>query len=135
MSRVFLYDGCVIVSLHQGSHIFTGTGRGLQFVANALCCLLKRTSTQQPPDTWTSPYIDHILNMGHALYIQIGKLGRLLPSDIPQYICVHGVKYKISEKQSYIGSFTDVKEVSHANIEIVRRHIHTMHQLLEVCRG
>ena len=69
VSRVFLHDGCFICSLHQGFHIFTRPGRGLQCIANALCCLLK--GTQQPLDTWTTPDIDHILHTGHALYTQI----------------------------------------------------------------
>ena len=111
VSRVFLHDGCVIGSLHQGSHIFTGPGRGLQCVANTLCSLIN--STQQPPDTWTTSDIDNILHTEDVLYTQIGKLARLLPSDIPPYICVHSVNYKISEKQSYIGSFTQVKEEFH----------------------
>ena len=85
VSRVCLHDGCVIGSLHQGSHIF----RGLQCVANALCCLLK--STQQPPDTWTISDIDNILHTGHVFCTQIGKLARLLTSDILPYICVHSV--------------------------------------------
>ena len=51
--------------------------------------------------------------LNYVLYTQIGKLARLLPSDIPPYICVHSVNSKISEKQFYISSFTQVKEEFH----------------------
>ena len=45
------------------------------------------------------------------LYTQIGKIGKLLlPSDIPKYITVDGVNYKVHEKLSHIGSFTVVNE-------------------------
>ena len=40
------------------------------------------------------------------LYQYIGKVSRLLPSDIPGYISVEEMNYGLIEMQSYIGSFT-----------------------------
>ena len=85
VNRTFLHEGCVVGSVHQGSHIFNWLGRGLQCGPNALCSLLK--STQKLPNTWTTSDIDEVLHRGNMLYTQIGKLGKLLlPSDIPKYI-------------------------------------------------
>ena len=45
------------------------------------------------------------------LYRQTGKIGKLLlPSDMPKYITVGGVKYKVHERQPHTGSFTVVNE-------------------------
>ena len=89
VNRTFLHDGCVVESVHQGSHIFNGPGRGLQCVPNALYSLLK--STQKFPNTWTTSVIDEALHRGNMLCTdwKIGKL--LLPSNIPKYITVDGV--------------------------------------------
>ena len=96
-------------SVHQGSHIFNGPGRGLQCVPNALCSLLK--STQKLCNTWTTSDIDEVLHRGNMLYTQIGKIGKLLlPSDIPKYITVDAVNYEVHERLSHIGSFTVVNE-------------------------
>ena len=50
--------------------------------------------------------MDEILHKGYMLYQYIGKLGRLLPSDIPGYISVDEMNFGLIEMQSYIGSFT-----------------------------
>ena len=87
LARVFLHDGCVVRSVHQRSQIFTGAGSGLQCVANVICILLK--STQKSHGTWITSDISDILELGHILYIQIGKVCKLLlPSDVPQYVCL-----------------------------------------------
>ena len=109
VNRTFLHEGCVVGSVHQGSHIFNGPSRGFQCVPNALCSLLK--STQKLPNTWTTSDIDEVLHRGNMLYTQIGKIGKLsLPSDIPKYITVDAVNYEVHERLSHIGSFTGVNE-------------------------
>ena len=68
-------------------------------------------STQRFPNTWTTSDIDEVLHRGNMLYTQIGKIDKsLLPSDMAKYIPVDGVKYKVHERQSHIGSFTVVNE-------------------------
>ena len=104
-----MHDGCVVGSVHQGSQIFSGPGRGPQCVPSALCSLLKRT--QKFPNTWTTSDIDEVLHRGNMLYTQIGKKVNYYYQVICQkYITVDGVKYKVHEGQSHIGSFTVVNE-------------------------
>ena len=67
-------------------HVFDGPGRGLQCVANAVCAILHRM--KKVPPSWKPSDIDEILHKGYMLYQHIGKVGRLLPSDIPEYISV-----------------------------------------------
>ena len=47
--------------------------------------------------SWKSSDIDEILHKGYILYQYIGKLGRLLPSDIPGYISVDEMNYGLVE--------------------------------------
>ena len=63
------------------------------------------------PNTWTTSDIDEVLHRGNVLHTQIGKIVKLLlPSDIPKYITVDGVNFKVHERLSHIGSFTVVNE-------------------------
>ena len=99
-----LHDGCTSGSIHQTSQVFDGPGRGLQCVANAVCAILHGLKIY--PASWKSSDIDEILHKGYILYQYVGKLGRLLPSDILGYISVDEMNYGLVELQSYIGSFT-----------------------------
>ena len=99
-----LHDGCTSGSIHQASQVFDGPGRGLQCVVSAVCAILHGLKIF--PASWKSSDIDEILHKGYILYQYIGKLGRLLPSDIPGYISVDEMNYGLVEVQSYIGSFT-----------------------------
>ena len=88
--------------------MFSAKKRGLQCVPVAICSLLK--STQVPPDDWKAYNIDCILQAGDNLYACIGKLGTLLPSDVPNYIALNGINYKLNELESHIGSFCHANE-------------------------
>ena len=96
-----LHDGCTSGSIHQASQVFDGPGRGLQCVANAVCAILHGLKIF--PASWKSSDIDEILHKGYIMYQYIGKLGRLLPSDIPGYISDE-MNYGLVEVQSYSGS-------------------------------
>ena len=102
--RLFDHDGCIVGSLHQGSQTFSVGSRGLQCVPIAMCSLLKSTEIQ--PKDWKTSVIDSILQAGDFVYTSTGKSGTLLPSDVPGYICLHGINNKITELKSHIGSFT-----------------------------
>ena len=86
-----LHDGCTSGLIHQASQFFDGLGRGLQYIANAVCAILHGLKIF--PASWKSSDIDGILHKGYILYQYIGKLGRLLPSDIPGYISVDEMNY------------------------------------------
>ena len=61
------------------------------------------------------------MHKGYVLYQYIGKLGRLLPSDIPQYITVDEMNYGLVELKSYIGSFTSAqKDFNITTIDMLR---------------
>ena len=65
--------------------------------------------------------MDEILHKGYMLYQYIGKLGRLLSSDIPGYISVDEMNYGLIEMQSYIGSFTSgQKDFNITTIDMLR---------------
>ena len=106
--RLFDHDGCVIVSVHQGSQTFSVGSRGQQCVPIAMYSLLKSTEIQ--PKNWKTSVIDSILQAGDFIYTSIGKSGTFLPSDVPRYICLHGINNQISELKSDIGSFTHGQE-------------------------
>ena len=73
------------------------------------------------PASWKSSDIDEILHKGYILYQYIGKLGRLLPSDIPGYISVDEMNYGLVEVQSYIGSLTSgQKDFNIMTIDMLR---------------
>ena len=99
--RVFLYGGCLVGSLHQGSQNFSAGSRGLQCVPMAICSLLK--STEIHPKDWKISAIDSILHAGDFIYTSIGKSDTLLPSNGPRYIHLHNINNKISELKSHIG--------------------------------
>ena len=67
-------------------------------------------STQVPPDDWKAYDLDCILQTGDNLYACMGKLGTLLPSDIPNYIALNGINYKLNDLKSHIGSFSHTNE-------------------------
>ena len=114
-----LHDGCTSSSIHQVSQVFDGPGRGLQCVANAVCAILHGLKIF--PASWISSDIDEILHKGHILYQYIGKLGRLLPSDIPGYISVDEMNYGLVEVQSYISSFmSGQKDFNIMTIDMLR---------------
>ena len=114
-----LHDGCTSGSIHQASQVFDEPGRGLQCVANAVCAILHGLKIF--PASWKSSDIDEILHKGYILYQYIGKLGRLLPSDIPGYISVDEMNYGLVEVQSYIGSFTSgQKDFNIMTIDMLR---------------
>ena len=114
-----LHDGCTSGSIHQASQVFDGPGRGLQCAANAVCAILHGLKIF--PASWKSSDIDEILHNGYILYQYIGKWGRLLPSDIPEYISVDEMNYGLVEMQSYIGSFTSgQKDFNIMTIDMLR---------------
>ena len=102
--RFFDHDGCVVGSLHQCSQNFSVGSRGLQCVSMAIYSLFKSTEIQ--PKDWKTAIIDSILQAGDFIYTSIGKLGTLLPTDVPRYIRLHSINNKITELKSHIGSFT-----------------------------
>ena len=103
-----MHDGCTKGSIHQASQVFDGPGRGLQCVVNAVCAILHGLKIF--PASWKPSDMDEILHKGYMLYQCIGKLGRLLPSDIPRCISVDEMSYGLIEMQSYIGLFTSGQE-------------------------
>ena len=114
-----MHDGCTKGSILQASQVFDGPGRGLQCVANAVCAILH--SVKIVPPSWKPTDIDEILHKGYMLYQYIGKVGRLLPSDIPGYIGVEEMNYGLIEMKSYIGSFTyGQKDFNITTIDMLR---------------
>ena len=114
-----LHDGCTSGSIHQASQVLDGPGRGLQCVTNVVCAILHGLKIF--PASWKSSDIDEILHKGYILYQYIGKLGRLLPSDILGYISADEMNYGLVEVQSYIGSFTSgQKDFNIMTIDMLR---------------
>ena len=73
------------------------------------------------PASWKPSDMDEILHKGYMLYQYIGKLGRLLPIDIPRYISVDEMNYGLIEMQAYIGSFTSgQKDFNITTIDMLR---------------
>ena len=79
----YLHDGCVIVTHHQGSSVFSPS-KGLQCVPNLACALLY--SLKCCPTIWHAGHLDDILQACNNLYRFINNRETLLPSDIPNFI-------------------------------------------------
>ena len=97
------------------------------------CSILR--STQKTPEMWTTEDIDNILHNGDMLYKHIGKAGRLLPSDLPKCTVIDGVKYHLSEIQSYLGSFTSQREEFRVHTLDVLREAVVAHNMFVLCIG
>ena len=114
-----LHDGCTSGSIHQASkslmdQVEVYNVLPMQFVLYYMASKSILLHGNQV-------ILDEILHKGYILYQYIGKLGRLLPSDIPGYISVDEMNYGLVEVQSYIGSFTSgQKDFNIMTIDMLR---------------
>ena len=107
VAREISYQG-MLGHYSQTSTLFSGPGKGLQCMANAIASILY--SFHKVIYTWDRQDLTKILKSGDCLYNAIGKFTMLLITDIPKRLELYGQYYQIAEGISVIGCIQNSSE-------------------------